>query len=84
MMMNHDTCATDEQRIKEIANVFEYYSSAVAMLHGFEEPWDPKQVDHVTRKEVKKAVDEYKEQIKEAAEEKMKEMQEAIPKLTEF
>ena len=84
MMMDHDQCATDEQRIKEIADVVEDLSSASVMIHGFEQAWDPKELEHVTRKEFKKEVHEYKEQLKEAAEEKMKEMQAAMPKMPQF
>ena len=79
MLMDHDQCATDEQRIKEIADVVEDLSSASVMIHGFEEAWDPKELDHVTRKEYKKTVDAYKQQLKEAAEQKMKEMKDAMP-----
>jgi hypothetical protein len=78
--MNHDQCATDEQRIKEIADVVEDLSSASVMIHGFEEAWDPKELDHVTRKEFKKEMSEYKEELKKAADAKMKEMQDAMPK----
>jgi len=84
MMMDHDQCATDEQRIKEIADVVEDLSSASVMIHGFEQAWDPKELEHVTRKEFKKEVHEYKEQLKEAAEEKMKEMQAAMPEMPQF
>ena len=82
--MNHDQCATDEQRIKEIADVVEDLSSASVMIHGFEEAWDPKELDHVTRKEFKKEVNDYKAELKEAAEKKMKEMQDAMPKVPHF
>ena len=34
--MNHDSCATDEQRIKEIADVVEDLTTASVMLHGFD------------------------------------------------
>jgi hypothetical protein len=84
LMMNHDQCATDEQRIKEIADVVEDLSSASVMLHGFEQAWDPKELDHVTRKEFKKEIHEYKDELKKAADAKMKEMQDAMPKMPEF
>jgi hypothetical protein len=66
LMMNHDQCATDEQRIKEIADVVEDLSSASVMLHGFEQAWDPKELDHVTRKEFKKEIHEYKDELKKS------------------
>ena len=78
ILMNHDECATDEQRIKEIADVVEDLTSASVKIHGFDEPWDPKQLDHVTRQEFKKEVNEYKAQLKEAAEKKMQEMRDAV------
>jgi len=80
MVMEHDQCASDEQRIKEIADVVEDLSSASVMIHGFEQAWDPKELDHVTRKEFKKEVHEYKAQLKEAAALKYQEMQDAMPK----
>ena len=74
LMMDHDQCATDEQRIKEIADVVEDLSSASVMIHGFEEAWDPKELDHVTRKEFKKEMSEYKEELKKAADAAAEEM----------
>ena len=84
MAMEHDSCATDEQRIKEIADVVEDVSKASVMLHGFDQPWDKKELDHVTRKEFKKEVGDYWTQVKEAAAKKEQEMKAAMPKMPEF
>jgi len=78
--MNHDQCATDEQRVKEIADVVEDLTSASVMLHGFDQAWDPKELDHVTRKEFKKVVHAYEADLKEAADKKIQEMKDAMPK----
>jgi hypothetical protein len=83
-IMEHDSCATDEQRIKEIADVVEDVSKASVMLHGFDQPWDKKELDHVTRKEFKKEVGDYWTQVKEAAAKKEQEMKDAMPKMPEF
>jgi len=79
MVMEHDQCATDEQRIKEIADVVEDLSMASVMVHGFDQAWDPKELDHVTRKEFKKEMNQYKAQLKEVAELKMQEMKDSMP-----
>jgi hypothetical protein len=84
MAMEHDSCATDEQRIKEIADVVEDVSKASVMLHGFDQPWDKKELDHVTRKEFKKEVGDYWTQVKEAAAKKEQEMKDSMPKMPEF
>ena len=78
MIYNHDQCATDEQRIKEIANVVEDLSTAGVMIHGFEEPWDPKELDHLTRKEFRNEMRHEKTHLKEVAVENGKKMMEKM------
>ena len=87
VMMNHDRCASAEQRIKEIADVIEGLSSASVMILGFKDAWDPKELDHLSRKEFRKEKIDEQIYLKEAAEKimekKAKEIKDAVAQMVQ-
>ena len=81
LVVKHDRCATDEERVEEAKKVSEDVARIIAYLVGFEETWDPAEKEHITKREFWLDLAEYakdlsKKMIESALEieEKMEEM----------
>lgn len=81
LVVKHDRCATDEERVEEAKKVSEDVARIMAYLVGFEETWDPTEKEHITKREFGHDLAEYakdfsKKMIESALEmeEKMEEM----------
>merc|ERR1712167_350397 len=85
MFWKHDSCATDKERIHEIALGFEDFSNMSTYIHGFNQDWTPGEIEHIPMSEYKKEIKDYKKQLADDAAAKVKEMQEAMtPKVPQW
>merc|ERR1711998_484192 len=84
MGWRHDSCATDAQRIQEIADLMEDMANFNTYIHGFNEPWHTGDIKHITDKEYHDAIDEYKKKIADdaakAAAERTQALVDLVPK----
>lgn len=76
LVVKHDRCATDEERVEEAKKVTEDVARIMAYLIGFDEAWDPAEKAHVTKREfghdVAVYVKDVTKQMYEQAEETVK------------
>jgi len=63
LFWKHDECATDAQRISEIADLIEDWANANTYIHGFDESWKSGDIKHIDDKDYHTAVKDYKEKL---------------------
>lgn len=73
LIIKHDRCATDEQRVEEVKKATEDIARIWAYLVGFDETWDPAEKTHVKDREFWHELSDYMHKA-------TKEMQDAMTK----